>query len=125
MRAGRREGRESGEAKSPPSSFREEYPMGGIRPSPSKKTCASSRSCWEGGDRDSTTGSGAGLTRVVKSINIKLMTKEEKVTQQMIQHLILVPDSLEDRVLIKLVFQETILVPESKRLWVNVILKDK
>ncbi len=51
------------------------------------------------------------------------MTKEEEVTQQMIQHLILVPDSLEDRVLIKLVFQETILVPESKRLWINVILK--
>jgi len=51
------------------------------------------------------------------------MTKEEKVTQQMIQHLILVPDSLEDRVLIKLVFQETILVPESKRLWINVILQ--
>jgi len=41
----------------------------------------------------------------------------------MIQHLILVPDSLEDRVLIKLVFQETILVPESKRLWINVILR--
>jgi len=40
-----------------------EYPMGGIRPSPSKKTCASSRSCWEGGDRDSTTGSGAGLDK--------------------------------------------------------------
>ena len=68
-------------------------------------------------------GSGAGLTRVVKSINIKFMTKEEKVTQQMIQHLILVPDSLEDRVLIKLVFQETILVPESKRLWIDVILR--
>src|SRR5258706_15078080 len=80
-----------------------EYPMGGISPSPSKKSCASWRSCWEGGDPS--TGTEAGLTRIVPTINIKLVTKEEEVTQQMIQHLVLVPDSLEDCVLIKLVFQ--------------------
>src|SRR5882724_4451243 len=99
-----------------------EYPMGGISPSPSKNSCASWRSCWEGGD--SPTGTETGLTRIVTMVNVKFMTKEEEVTQQMIQHLILVPDSLEDRVLVKLIFQETIFVPESKRLWINVILRE-
>src|SRR5258705_1143503 len=98
-----------------------EYPMGGIRPSPSKKSCASWRSCWEGGD--SSTGTEAGLTRIVPMINIKFVMKKEEVTQQMVQHLVLVLYSLENGVLIKLDFQETILVPESKRLWINVILQ--
>src|SRR5258705_12593432 len=97
-----------------------EYPMGGISPSPSKKSCASWRSCWEGGD--SPTGTETGLARVVTAVNIKFMTKEKEVTQQMIQHLILVLDSLEDRVLVKLVFQETIFIPESEGLWIDVIL---
>ncbi len=41
----------------------------------------------------------------------------------MVQHLVLVLNGLEDCVLIKLVLQETILVPESECLWVNVILQ--
>ena len=44
-----------------------------------------------------------GLTRIMNPVNIEFMTKEEKVTQQMIQHPILVLDSLEDRVLVQLV----------------------
>ena len=56
-------------------------------------------------------------------VNIKLVMKEEKITQQMIQHLILVSDSLEDHVLIKLVLQETIFIPESEGLWIDVILR--
>jgi len=78
-----------------------EYPMGGISPSPSKKSCASWRSCWEGGNPSS--GTEAGLTRIVPTVNIKLVTKKEEVTQQMVQHLVLVLDGLEDRVLVKLV----------------------
>ena len=78
-----------------------EYPMGGISPSLSKKSCASWRSCWEGGDPSS--GTEAGLTRIVPTVNIKLVTKKEEVTQQMVQHLVLVLDGLEDRVLVKLV----------------------
>src|SRR5258707_7568786 len=89
-----------------------EYPMGGISPSPSKKSCASWRGCWEGRDPSSRTE--AGLTRIVPTVNIKFVTKKEEVTQQMVQHLVLVLDGLEDCVPIKLVLQETILVPESK-----------
>src|SRR5258705_12299042 len=98
-----------------------EYPMGGISPSPSKKSCASWRSCWEG--RDPSTGAETGLTRIVQTINIKFVTKKQEVTQRMIQHLILVLDSLEDRVLVTLAFQETIFVPESEGLWIDVILQ--
>src|SRR5258705_11837460 len=78
-----------------------EYPMGGISPSPSKKSCASWRSCWERGDP--LVGGGAGLARIMNVINIEFMTKEEKITQQMVQHLVLVPNSLDDHSLIKLV----------------------
>src|SRR5258705_550684 len=46
-----------------------EYPMGGISPNPSKKSCASWRSCWEGGD--SSMGTDAGLTRIVPKIIVK------------------------------------------------------
>ena len=75
--------------------------MGGISPSPSKKSCASWRSCWEGRDPSSRTE--AGLTRIVPTVNIKFVTKKEEVTQQMVQHLVLVLDGLEDRVLVELV----------------------
>src|SRR5258705_14017736 len=76
-----------------------EYPMGGISPRPSKKSCASWRSCWERGDPS--VGMGAGLARVVEVVNIKFMMKEEEITQQMIQHLVLVLDSLYDCPLIQ------------------------
>ena len=59
----------------------------------------------------------------MESINIKFVTEEEEVTQQMVQHLVLVLNCPEEFVLIQLIFQETVLIPESKCLWINVILQ--
>ena len=55
----------------------------------------------------------------MEAVNIEFMTKEEQVTQQIIQHLVLVLDGLEDRPLIQLILHTSIFVPELIGLWIQ------
>jgi len=52
------------------------------------------------GRGDSPAGAETGLARIMTSVNIKLMMEEEEVTQQMVQHLILVLNCPEELPLI-------------------------